>query len=501
MGMNFTAIDFETANGKRASVCAVGLVKVRNGEIVDRASWLIMPPSGFTTFAEHNVKKHGITESDVANAPSWADSAARIRDFVGEDVAVAHYAAFDKSVWRQACEWSGVDFGDFIWICSRDLAKAHLGLDDCTLPSVADSLGITGLDHHNAASDASVCAQIILAIASRAGVSSWPDLHTVTPQKTALSRSGRPYSSEPSIKKGDLPEPNLDADPDHELFGQGLTITGGFQLLGRLEAFELAASYGAIAQLSTTRKTSILVVCDENPHAPGFDLSKGSTKAQKAYEYMTARSQPIRIMSETEFYIALGMAPTSMVEANRRYAQPARIPPLPSPTPQQEVISHPASPVDSSTEVTGVEADRSVPVSLNENSNENSIQPQVEKFNQKRAESEAKKAEAAFLREQRLLAKLEAKTAAEPARQERRAAQTRTAVKAGKTTAKLIIKIAAWVLMAFALLFIIAAITLWADGDAAAGIGGLIMGLLAGTIAYFMLRISKRTNKDSSNSK
>ena len=33
---DFAAIDFETANCERSSVCSVGVVIVRNGEIVDR---------------------------------------------------------------------------------------------------------------------------------------------------------------------------------------------------------------------------------------------------------------------------------------------------------------------------------------------------------------------------------------------------------------------------------------------------------------------------------
>lgn len=69
MNMDFTAIDFETANGKRASVCAVGMTKVRNGKIIDQASWLIKPPHGFTTFADRNIAIHKITEADVVNAP------------------------------------------------------------------------------------------------------------------------------------------------------------------------------------------------------------------------------------------------------------------------------------------------------------------------------------------------------------------------------------------------------------------------------------------------
>ena len=32
---NFAAIDFETANNERTSICSVGIVIVRNGKIVD----------------------------------------------------------------------------------------------------------------------------------------------------------------------------------------------------------------------------------------------------------------------------------------------------------------------------------------------------------------------------------------------------------------------------------------------------------------------------------
>ena len=34
--MNFTVIDFETANSKRASACALGTVKVKDVEIVEK---------------------------------------------------------------------------------------------------------------------------------------------------------------------------------------------------------------------------------------------------------------------------------------------------------------------------------------------------------------------------------------------------------------------------------------------------------------------------------
>jgi DNA polymerase III epsilon subunit-like protein len=40
---DFAAIDFETANNERTSVCSVGIVVVRNGEIADSFYSLIQP--------------------------------------------------------------------------------------------------------------------------------------------------------------------------------------------------------------------------------------------------------------------------------------------------------------------------------------------------------------------------------------------------------------------------------------------------------------------------
>ena len=47
---NFAAIDFETANEQRTSVCSVGVVIVREGEIVDTYYSLIRPEPEYYTY-------------------------------------------------------------------------------------------------------------------------------------------------------------------------------------------------------------------------------------------------------------------------------------------------------------------------------------------------------------------------------------------------------------------------------------------------------------------
>ena len=96
--LDFTAIDFETANSSNASACAVGLVRVRDGRVVETAGWLIRPPAGHDVFFELNVRIHGIRPEDVAGAATWTEQLSRLASFAGDDVLVAHNAGFDMAV-------------------------------------------------------------------------------------------------------------------------------------------------------------------------------------------------------------------------------------------------------------------------------------------------------------------------------------------------------------------------------------------------------------------
>ena len=71
MNLDFTAIDFETANSYRGSPCSVGLVKVPDGQMVDESSTLIHPPARLDHFDGLNTSLHDINAHMVASAPSW----------------------------------------------------------------------------------------------------------------------------------------------------------------------------------------------------------------------------------------------------------------------------------------------------------------------------------------------------------------------------------------------------------------------------------------------
>jgi DNA polymerase-3 subunit epsilon len=169
VGLDFTAIDFETANSSRASVCAVGLAKVRDGQIVRGSGGLIRPPLGHGYFSWANTGVHGITAEMVTTAPSWRRAGLWLRDFVGDDLLVAHNAPFDMSVLRHACAAEGIPVPGVDYLCTLALARRVCDLPSNRLPAVAAEFGVTLANHHEASADARCAAEIAVAMARRHG--------------------------------------------------------------------------------------------------------------------------------------------------------------------------------------------------------------------------------------------------------------------------------------------------------------------------------------------
>ena len=177
-GLSFTAIDFETANAKRESVCAVGLARVRNGKVVERYSQLVSPPIGFDHFHWRNINVHGIHREDVARMPTWDRVYRDVLAFIGADPLVAHNAPFDRSVMRASSRVYALGEPANPWVDTLALARRLLDLNSYRLPLVVDALGVhpDGFAHHDASEDALAAAGVLIALADRAGARSIEEL-------------------------------------------------------------------------------------------------------------------------------------------------------------------------------------------------------------------------------------------------------------------------------------------------------------------------------------
>ena len=90
--LTFNAIDVETANADPASICQIGVVRIRDGKIAESLSMLVNPEVGFNPF---NVNLHGISEDTVKNSKTLPQVQAGLRSLIEDNVLVSH-TPFDR---------------------------------------------------------------------------------------------------------------------------------------------------------------------------------------------------------------------------------------------------------------------------------------------------------------------------------------------------------------------------------------------------------------------
>ena len=159
---DFAAIDFETANQYRSSVCSVGVVIVRGGEIVDRFYSLIYPRPDFFTFFTTRV--HGLTMTDVEDAPAFPDVWQQIAPRIEGLPLVAHNSPFDEGCLKAAFREYDMYYPDYQFFCTCRAARTKLRgiLPDNQLQTVAAYCGYDLSLHHHALADAEAAAAIAM---------------------------------------------------------------------------------------------------------------------------------------------------------------------------------------------------------------------------------------------------------------------------------------------------------------------------------------------------
>lgn len=156
---DFAAIDFETANTERSSVCSVGIVIVRNGEIVDSFYSLIQPEPNYYNYWCSRV--HGLSQEDTEDAPVFPKVWAQVEPKIAGLPLVAHNKPFDESCLKAVFRVYQMDYPDYEFydtLCVSRRVFRHL--PNHQLQTVAAACGYRLDKHHHALADAEACAWI-----------------------------------------------------------------------------------------------------------------------------------------------------------------------------------------------------------------------------------------------------------------------------------------------------------------------------------------------------
>lgn len=172
---DFIAIDFETANECPSSVCSIGAVLVRNGNIERTFYSLIKPEPDYYKWFCQNV--HGLGHADTDDADVfplvWKRLEQELLDgipILSEDTSedeealplVAHNAGFDNRCLRDVFRCYRMDYPEYVFHDTLTAARKHFcgTLDNHQLQTVAAACGYDLTNHHHALADAEACAWI-----------------------------------------------------------------------------------------------------------------------------------------------------------------------------------------------------------------------------------------------------------------------------------------------------------------------------------------------------
>ena len=156
---DFAAIDFETANNERTSVCSVGVVIVRAGELVDSFYSLIQPEPNYYNYWCTQV--HGITRHDTESASAFPEVWKQIEPLIDGLPLVAHNKAFDESCLKAVFRCYQMDYPEYEFHCTCQAARrAFPNAENHQLHTISMLCGYRLENHHHALADAEACAWI-----------------------------------------------------------------------------------------------------------------------------------------------------------------------------------------------------------------------------------------------------------------------------------------------------------------------------------------------------
>ena len=160
---DFVAFDIETTglDGERDHITEIGAALFSGGKVQKTFQTFVNP--GIPIPAEV-VTLTGITDKDVADAPSESDAVADFIAFAGDCPLVAHNAQFDVGFITRVAAQSGRVY-DPVFADTLPLAQCLLPtLKRHKLDTVARALDLPDFNHHRASDDASVAGYIYAAL-------------------------------------------------------------------------------------------------------------------------------------------------------------------------------------------------------------------------------------------------------------------------------------------------------------------------------------------------
>ncbi len=119
--MNFIAIDFETANSHRSSICSIGLAIVENGKLLRTEHIYVKPTPNY--YDGFNTHLHGIADRHTRDQKNFKEHWDYLQPLLHNKTLIAHNASFDCSVLRFTLDSYKIPYPELDYHCTLRLAQ------------------------------------------------------------------------------------------------------------------------------------------------------------------------------------------------------------------------------------------------------------------------------------------------------------------------------------------------------------------------------------------
>lgn len=287
------AIDFETANSSRASVCSIGYVIEDDGKIVLEDEILVNPN---TDFSNINMRIHGITPEDVVDAPNWSDAWNKVSKYITEDTSIVSHnlKSMELSCIKKECERYNMPIPEFAQNGKNTYDTLNMSnlllpeLESHKLVNLCDYFNIEYDNHHNALADARACLDLFNELKSIGSVDN------IEPNTTYKQVIHTAFNNESLFKNIARKNP---------FACRSFILTGKFFSGTRDEMIKHLFDIGGVPFTTLTKGTDYLMIGGSkyDLYAPGV---KNSSKIKKALE-MNENGANIKIIFEDELLSTL----------------------------------------------------------------------------------------------------------------------------------------------------------------------------------------------------
>lgn len=287
---DYCVLDTETTglSAYYDEIIEIGILKIRNNEIVDRYSQLIKPESPIDSFI---TSLTGITNEMVEGMPTINDVKNETLTFIGEDIIVGHNTSFDM---RFLSEGFKQPVNNYYMDTMQFARKVYTELKHHRLSDLVEYLGLHNNEHR--------------AIADCIATKELYDSIKTTMAAKNLKIDNMWYAHKQSSRIGIdistiVPE-NVKIDEDNFFYQKHVVFTGKLERMVRKDAMQLVVNLGGVLDNSVNKYTNYLILGNNDYNA----ILKGekSSKHKKA-EKLQLEGQDISIIDEYTFYDLLNI--------------------------------------------------------------------------------------------------------------------------------------------------------------------------------------------------